>query len=85
MLNANRKKLADAFGVDHVRTLAYFLTGTQGIKLGRNYRNSLVHWSAGMEPGDMTPILASSMLWMFTDILNSVLIYFDKQQYERTV
>ena len=85
LLNANRKKLADAFGVDHVRTLAYFLTGTQGIKLGRNYRNSLVHWSAGMEPGDMTPILASSMLWMFTDILNSVLIYFDKQQYERTV
>lgn len=84
LLNANRKKLADAFGVDHLRTLAYFLTGTPGIKLGRNYRNSLVHWSAGMEPGDMTPLLASSMLWLFTDILNSVVIYFGNiQQGER--
>ena len=78
LLNANRKKLADAFGVDHLRTLSYFLTGTPGIKLGRNYRNCLVHWSAGMEPGEMTPILASSMLWLFTDILNSVLIYFER-------
>lgn len=79
LLNVNKKELADALGIDHIRTLAYFLTGTPGIKLGRNYRNSLVHWSAGMVPGEMTPIFASSMLWLFTDILNSVSIYFDSQ------
>ena len=79
LLNEGQKELVKVLGIDHIRTLAYFLIGTTGIKLGRNYRNSLVHWSSGLVPSDMSPVFASSMLWMFTDILNSVSIYFDKQ------
>lgn len=80
LLNGNKKELAYAFGCDHIRILAYFLTSTLDLKLGRNYRNSLAHWSSGLETSDMTPILAASLLWLFTDILNSVSIYFDNQQ-----
>lgn len=79
LLNVQKTKLVSAFGSDHIRALAYFLTSTPGIKLGRNYRNSLDHWSLCMSPGDMTPIFASSLLWLFTDILNSVSLYFDSQ------
>lgn len=39
-----KKVLADAFGCSHIRSIAYFLTSTPGIKLDRNYRNSLAHW-----------------------------------------
>ena len=73
----NNEKLRDVFGHVHMLHLDFFLTSASGMKLDKSYRNRLAHWSYGMTSGNMTPVLVSSLLWLFTDVLNSVYIYFD--------
>lgn len=79
-LDEDKSPLTDVFCRSHIRHLAYFLIGTpgaSGMKVGKNYRNRLAHWAADITPHDMTPRLVSRLLWLFTDVLNSVFIYFD--------
>lgn len=77
LLNTANEDMADVFKRAHILHLACFLIGMPGIKLGSSYRNSLAHWASRMTPCEMTPNLVSSLLWLFTDVLNSVYIYFD--------
>ena len=79
LLNNKDEDLEKAFDSDHQLGLAYFLVTVTGIQVGKNYRNSLAHWASGMSPEDMNPILTASLLWIFTDVLNSVHLYFDSQ------
>lgn len=69
--------LLKAFGCTYIRCLAYFLSKTPDTRIGRNYRNSLAHWASGMRPDEMTPGLTSCLLWLFTDVVNSVLLHLD--------
>lgn len=80
LLNKNKKVLSDALGSTWVLSLEYFMIGMPVIKTGRNYRNRLAHWAPGMTPEDMTPDLTSRLLWLFTDVLNSVALYLDKKE-----
>ena len=77
LLSTDNEKMTTGFGRAHILLLEYFLIGMPGTKLGKCYRNSLAHWASGMTPGDMTPKLASSLLWLFTDVLNSVSLYIE--------
>lgn len=80
LLNTANQEVTDVFGRSHVRHLACFMLGAcgaSGTKLGKSYRNSLAQWASGMKPDDMTPNLVSSILWLFTDILNSVSLYLE--------
>ena len=78
LLNKNKKVLAEALGSTWVLSLDYFMIGMPVIKTGRNYRNRLAHWAPGMTPEDMTPVLTARLMWLFTDVLNSVALYFDR-------
>lgn len=77
LLSADNEKMSKVFDSVHIQNLAYFLIGMQGIKSGPGYRNSLAHWSSGMSTEKMTTKLVSILLWLFTDVLNSVYIYLD--------
>lgn len=82
LLNKSSEDFDEAFDNDHLRGLAYFLVTVTGAQQGKNYRNSLAHWASGMSPDDMNPILTASLLWIFTDVLNSVHLYFASQTKE---
>ena len=69
-------KLAGSFTMNHRKGLAYFLCSIRGMKDCRNYRNNLAHWLSVLTPKSMKPDLASRLIWLFTDVLNSVYLYF---------
>ena len=73
---SDRSPMTSAFRIDHRLGLAYFL-----IKVcngaGRNFRNMLAHWRADMSPGLLLPSFTSRLLWLFTDVLNSVYLYYE--------
>lgn len=77
LLKTDNTDLVKAIGCNHVRCLAYFLIKKPETKIGRNYRNRLAHWASGMRPDGMTPMLTSCLLWLFTDVVNSVSLYFN--------
>ena len=69
-------RMAGSFTMDQREALMYFLTKIRGMKDCRSYRNKLAHWTSEMSPGSMQPDLASRLIWLFTDVLNSVYMYF---------
>jgi len=81
-INKAESHLKKAFGCDYLQLLSFFLIRIPETEIGRNYRNRLAHWATGMKRNQMTPNLTAVLLWLFTDALNSVFIYFDTQQFE---
>ena len=77
--------ISDSFSINHKRGLAYFLITLYSVGAGRNYRNSLAHWETGMTPGLMTPFFTSRLLWLFTDVLNSIYLYFETNNGKQAV
>lgn len=71
-----RIKMAGSFTMEHRKGLVYFLSRIRGMKECRSYRNRLAHWLSAMTPKSMTADLTSRLLWLFTDVLNSVYLYF---------
>jgi hypothetical protein len=71
------KKIEQIFNYDHLKSLQFLLSESNGI--GLNIRNSLAHWK-NIDKEMLTPLFVSRMLWLFTDVLNTVLLYFLKQQ-----
>ena len=80
LLDSNNRYMTGLFGKDHLQSIAYFLVKTPQIKNGRNCGNDLAHWASGMKPEMMTAYFAAKLLWLFTDVLNTVYLYFDKQK-----
>ena len=80
LLDSNNSYMAGLFGKDHLQSLGYFLIKTPQIKNGRNLRNDLAHWASGMKPEMMTAYFTAKLLWLFTDVVNTVYLYFDKQK-----
>ena len=74
MLTVGNAYIVDIFGKDHVQNLSFFLQHVHPSDVGHNIRNSLAHWS-NVSPEAMTPLFAAKMLWLFTDILNTVFWY----------
>ena len=66
--------IVKVFGEHHVRNLSFFLQQISPSNVGQNIRNSLAHWSS-ITTAQMTPLFVAKMLWLFTDILNTVFWY----------
>ena len=84
LLNENNSIGGVSFSKKHKVGLKYFLLKIFGRKAGRNFRNILAHWDTEMSPGFMTPFFTSRLLWLFTDVLNSVYLYFEPQNSTKT-
>lgn len=69
--------LAGSFTWEHRLGLVYFLSHIRDkSEYGKDYRNRLAHWAPDMNPRLMTPDWFARLLWLFTDVLNSVYLYF---------
>lgn len=74
LLTTSNGYLTDVFGDDHIKNLSFFLQKTQTSNVGENIRNSLAHW-ANVSKDRMTNFFFAKILWLFTDILNTVFWY----------
>ncbi len=75
LLTENNQKIVEVFGRVHVQNLAYFLSSVQPNDVGRNLRNSLAHWR-GLNKQNMTVSLVARLLYLFTDVLNTIFWFF---------
>ena len=73
LLNINNKEITSVFGEAHVKNLLFFLLQTQPAKIGRNIRNRMAHWN-DIAPKDVTLSLAAEMMWLFTDVVNTIFV-----------
>lgn len=64
-------------GEKHTLNLQYFLSNANGI--GFNIRNELAHHN-NLNKEKLTPKFVYLLLWLFTDVLNTTLWHFLKQQ-----
>jgi hypothetical protein len=83
LLVVSNTYMADVFGESHIKNLSFFLQRTAPSNVGQNMRNSLAHW-ANVSKEAMTPFYVAKMLWIFTDILNTVFWYCLKDVIERS-
>lgn len=74
LLVASNTYMVDVFGENHIRNLSFFLHRTAPSNVGQNIRNSLAHW-ANISTEKLTPIFVAEVLWIFTDILNTIFWY----------
>lgn len=72
LLSDSNTEILNVFGFHHIKSLSFFLMQTQPKNVGYNFRNKLAHWSA-MSVNHLTPTYVAQLLWLFTDILNTVL------------
>lgn len=75
LLNENNEETLRVFGRNHVKNLSYFLMQTPQENVGHNIRNNLAHWS-NLSVNALTPTFVAQVLWLFTDVLNTVFWYF---------
>ena len=80
LLNPENRYLEKVFGKNHLKNLSYFLIQTGPEKIGENYRNKLAHWS-DISSSDMKPLLVDELLWLLTDVVNTMITYFDGDAY----
>lgn len=82
LLSVSNTYMTDIFGENHIKNLSFFLQRTAPSNVGQNMRNSLAHW-ANISTEAMTPFFVAKMLWIFTDILNTVFWFCLKDVIER--
>ena len=74
VLNEKNKSITDVFGMTHTKNLGYFLFESGDKKIGENIRNRLAHLR-DIIPEDVDVIFHSKVLWLFTDIINTIFIF----------
>lgn len=77
LLKKENLYINSVFGENHIMSLSFFYLQTPSEHIGLNYRNKLAHWSDVLS-SDMTILMAEKMLWLFTDVLNTIVLYFDR-------
>ena len=75
-LASKKLTMPGSLTIEHREGLVYFLSRIRSMKECRSYRNKLAHWLSVMTPQSMTVDLTSRLLWLFTDVLNSLYLYF---------
>ena len=75
LISINNQIIVPIFGITHIKNLQYFLSKDNSNKVGYNIRNSLAHW-ADISPEVLTPVYAAHVLWLFTDILNTLIAHY---------
>lgn len=76
-------EITSVFGENHVKNLAFFLLRIPDTDIGENIRNSLAHLH-GVSPENFTPLFVAKVLWLFTDVFNTIFWYFLRAQGEDT-
>ena len=84
LLNIDKKYMTGLLGKEHMLSIGYFLIKTPQTNIGCNCRNDLAHWFPRIKPEMMNSSLTSTLLWLFTDVLNSVVLYFEAEQNNRS-
>lgn len=82
LLVVSNTHIVDIFGENHVKNLSFFLQRTAPSNVGQNIRNTLAHW-VNVSTEAMTPFFVAKMIWIYTDILNTVFWYCLKNVIER--
>ncbi len=75
LLSEANSYMVNIFGVDHIRNLMFYI-GTVGDKqIGNNIRNALAHLTGNIEK-QLTIGFVAQIMWIFTDIVNSIFGYY---------
>lgn len=74
LLNKNNPEIISLFGETHIRHLSFFLSQEGEKRIGHNYRNRLAHWN-NINAKAVNTHLVLRLLWLFTDVLNTVFWY----------
>ena len=74
LLNKDNNELKSVFGEIHIKNLAFFFLHVGEKRVGYNYRNSLAHWKS-IDKKAICPQLVLRLLYLFTDIINTVFWY----------
>ena len=82
LLVVSNTHMVGIFGENHIKNLSFFLQRTPPSNVGQNIRNALAHWS-NVSTDSMTPFFVAKILWIFTDILNTLFWYCLKDVIER--
>lgn len=80
LLNKDNKSMVSLLGKEHLLSIGYFLIKTPQTNIGCNCRNALAHWFPEINPAMMNSSLVSTLLWLFTDVVNSVFLYFEAEK-----
>lgn len=75
LLTENNAEIVDIFDPIHTRHLAFFMLKCGDKNIGHNYRNRLAHWTE-MKNSLLTVPLVAKLLWLFTDVLNTIFVYY---------
>ena len=74
LLSETDKDLLEIFNINQIKNLRFFLVKSSNSGVGMNYRNSLSHlYNISFEM--FNPTFFSQILWLFTDVLNTIFIY----------
>lgn len=75
LLSARNQEMIKIFGEDHLKNIIYFLNTVGDKKIGWNYRNLLAHW-VELKKSNINSMLVAQLLYLYTDIINTVFWYF---------
>ena len=78
LLTENNTEIVNVFGLAHTKHLAFFMLKYGDKKVGKNCRNRLAHWTE-MKNTSLTVSLVAELLWLFTDVVNTVFWYYINQ------
>lgn len=81
LLSESNDDILNVFGFHHIKGLSFFWMQTPQKNVGYNIRNNLAHWS-NISTDLLSPTFVAQLLWLFTDILNTVFWYFLKDSLE---
>lgn len=71
LLGIKNQHIINVFGESHIKNLSFFFQQTPSSNIGENIRNSLAHWT-NMQTSTMTPFFVAKILWLFTDVINTI-------------
>lgn len=81
LLTEMNSKVVEIFDPIHTRHLEFFMSKNGDKKIGHDYRNRLAHW-AEMKSSMLTIPFVAKLLWLFTDVLNTIFWYYIKDAEE---
>ena len=79
LLNINNQEFVKIFEVDYLKNINYFFCSEEKKKIGKNYRNSLAHWS-GMSKEMLNDTFVAGLMYLYTDVLNSLFWFFLREE-----
>ena len=75
LLTEDNAEIVNTFDPIHTKHLAFFMLKCGDKKIGHNYRNRLAHWTE-IKNASLTVSLVAELLWLFTDVLNTIFAYY---------